>query len=216
MTAPPSLAVDNDVVLKIASYGVRSIVWPDAGRETGVLVAARFVIESAIARGRGRDKTRAVAELRAFLQDATPLEPTSAEVQAALSIEQAAQRAHLQLDAGESQLCAIVLARAMRLLQTGDKRAVHSLEQLLPTVDELAPLCGRVLSLEQAMLAALSDGTRFDAMSAALCAEPDIDKALSICFGCYGIGAPLEQAKENLGAYIRDLRAKAPRMLAPD
>jgi hypothetical protein len=212
----PQIAVDNDVVLKVASYGLSSIVWPEGGREIGVLVAARFVVASAIARGRGRDKARAQTELERLLESASPLEPTPAEIEAALTLELAAQRARLPLDPGESQLCAIVVARAMTFLQTGDKRAVRSLELLLADVEELAELCGRVLSLEQAMLGAVANEDTFQTTAAALCAEPDLDKALSICFGCYGSPAAREEVTERLGMYIKDLRAGAPRILAPN
>ncbi len=211
----PQFAVDNDVVLKVASYGLGSIVWPGHGREIGVLVAARFVVASAIARGRGRNKARAQTELARLLESATQLEPTPAEVEAALTLELAAQGARLPLDPGESLLCAIVVARALNFLQTGDKRAVRSLELLLEDVKELAELCGRVISLEQAMLGAVEDEESFHTTAAALCAEPDVDKALSICFGCYGSPAARDEVTARLGSYIKDLRAAAPRMLAP-
>lgn len=209
----PQIAVDNDVVLKASSYGLPAVFWPEGGRGIGVLAAARFVVASHIARGRGRDKAAAAQHLKELLSVALALEPTAEEVEIALQIERAAQRKRLPLDAGESQLSAIVVMRAMASLQTGDKRAIDSLEPLLEDVANLAYLCGRVRSLEQVVLDSL-DNVGFETISNAICAEPDIDKALSICFGCYGVRATHTGTANHLHMYISELRAKAPRVLA--
>lgn len=209
----PQIAVDNDVVLKVAAYGLRAALWPRGGREIGILAAARFVVASHIARGPGRDKARAAEELEALLSDASVLEPTEAEIEFAAEIELAAQRARVPLDPGESQLSAIVLVRTMADLQTGDKRAISGLERLLDDFTRLAPLCGRVHSLEQVVRGALDDGPGFQLIGDAICAEPDLDKTLSICFGCYGSRTTSAETFDRLRAYIDELRSKAPRVL---
>ncbi len=57
------------------------------------------------------------------------MEPTDREVAFATNLELTAQRAGLQLDVGESQLVAIVIERAIATFDTGDKRAIVSLEK---------------------------------------------------------------------------------------
>jgi len=214
VSGTPRVAVDNDIVLKASSYGLALNFWPADGPDIAVLAAARFVVPTYIDRGRGRDKARAKMQLAALLTRASFLEPTELEIQMALSFESAAQTARLALDTGESLLCAIVITRAMDALETGDKRAIQSLEKLLERSDDLTALCGRVRSLEQVVRGSISDDPTFSAISAVICAEPDVDKALSICFSCWGSGATRNSAVAALDSYINDLRTRAPRILA--
>ena len=144
----------------------------------------------------------------------TELEPTDREVNLAAGFEIAAQEVGLSLDSGESQLAAMVIERAVPLLETGDKRAIRSIEQLLDKVDELLPIQGRVRCLEQIVRRVLDDAGAIDRVAAAMCAEPGVDKTMSICFGCSSGRPPtLDQVIEGLASYIASLRADAPRVL---
>jgi hypothetical protein len=210
----PRVAIDNDIVLKASSYGLASNLWPLDRPDIAVLAAARFVVPTYIDRGRGRDKARAKIHLATLLARASFLEPTELEIQMALSFESAAQTARLALDTGESLLCAMVINRSMDALETGDKRAIESLEKLLEDAGDVAALFGRVRSLEQVVRGSITDDPAFSVVSAAICAEPDIDKALSICFSCWGSGATRNSAMAALDSYVSDLRTRAARILS--
>jgi predicted nucleic acid-binding protein len=213
-------AVDNDVLLKAASYRVASRFWPDGAQEApGVLGAARFVLADILKRpSRVRDQTGAQQELAVLFARAIVLEPSDEELAVAAEMERQAQRAGVELDAGESQLAAMVAARGIPWLVTGDKRAVQALHALTPASSACAQLGNRVRCLEQLFMLLLEDvesGAAFDALAAAVCGEPDVDKAVSICFSCYsGGGADRDSVLAALGSYVDSLRAAAPMILA--
>lgn len=212
------VAIDNDIILKAASYRLSAIFWPGAGAtcRIGVLGAAQYILPRAIDRAdRVRNKEAAKSDLGALLASATVLEPTHSELSFAGEIEASAQQAGLALDAGESQLCSIVAARGILTVQTGDKRAVRSLEQLVDAISALSPVRGRVQCLEQIVLALLVEADSVETLSDRVCGEPDVDKTLSICFGCYSrTPAGYAAVVECLESYIAALRADAPRMIA--
>ncbi len=145
----------------------------------------------------------------------TVLEPTRDELDFAAAIETAAQRRGLELDAGESQLAAIVVHREVGLLETGDKRAIRSFDVLLDEIPDLDPLSGRLRCLEQ-IIARCLQTVDPDVLARAVCGEPDVDKALSICFRCFS--PPPHTAAldaDGLNSYITALRTSAPRILEP-
>lgn len=211
------IAVDNDLVLKAVCYGITSDFWPGLGttHEVGVLGAARYVVSKRLERtSLAHDQSTAQAELTSLLTSATELEPTDREVSLAAELEVAAQQEGLSLDSGESQLAAMVIERAVPILETGDKRAIRSIEQLLDKVVALLPIQGRVRCLEQIVWRVLDDDGAFDRVAGAICAEPGVDKTLSICFACSSGRPPaLDQVVEGLASYIASLRADAPRVL---
>lgn len=209
------VAVDNDVLLKAACYGLAVRFWAPS-EEIGVLGAARFVLADAVSRGsRVRDKVTAGEALAELFARAVALEPTDDELSAAAELEKLAQRAGLELDAGESQLAVMVAGRTIELLDTGDKRAVRALEALVGVSGTCAQLCGRVRCLEQLLLSALEAAEEFDAIAHAVCVEPDVDKTTSICFSCYSDGgADLTSVRAGLQSYLASLRRDAPRVLA--
>jgi hypothetical protein len=208
-------AVDNDIVLKAVSYGLAERFWPsgDDERSIGVLGATRFVLMKAIRKGnRVRDADGALDRLNELLEEAITLEPTEDELRLAASLELEAQRQGLDLDTGESQLAAIVVSRNLDRLESGDKRAITSIECLIDHVAEIAALAGKLRCLEQILLRILADD--FDEVAAAICREQDVDRALSICFSCYSSGSPTqENVVEGLESYIGAVRSEAPRVL---
>jgi hypothetical protein len=211
------IAVDNDVIIKAACYGLTTRFWPQAGLryQLGVLGAARYVVAKRIARSRlVGHKTAAQHAFAALLATASILEPTDVEVGLATEMEVMAQRAGLSLDAGESQLVAMTIHRAIPVLETGDKRAIRSIELLLDNVGGLEGIAGKVRCLEQIVLGCLAEPDAPDAVARAVCAEPNVDNALSICFRCYSPppeGHVLDP--EAVTSYIASLRAAAPRVL---
>jgi hypothetical protein len=214
---PVDVAVDNDIIIKAACYGLTATFWPEAGPtcHLGVLGAARYVVAKRLARAKlvgGSANARSAVD--ALLSTASTLEPTTAEVTLATQLEVEAQRMGLSLDAGESQLIAMMIHREIPVLETGDKRAIESVELLLDQVTGLLVISGRVRCLEQIVLRCLAEPGASVAIAQAVCGEPDVDKALSICFRCFS-PAPEGHALElsAIHSYIAKLRAKAPRVL---
>jgi hypothetical protein len=210
----PEIAVDNDVLIKASCYGLAAAL--GEGRLMGVLGAARYVVTGRI-RKMPLAGDRAAARLAALelLERCIEMEPAESELRLAVDIERAAQRNGLSLDAGESQLAAMVVGRSIPLLETGDKRAIRGLEVLLDEVVELAALPGRVRCLEQIAMLCARDGDP-QALAEAICAERDVDKTLSICCRCYSPppeGHALDP--EALRSYVEALRADASRVLEP-
>ena len=215
MTQPVvETAVDNDVVLKAICFGLVADFWPDIST-LGVLGAAPYVLRDAIRRpnilGDEKATRRALDE---FFASVVALEPAEDEIALAAELELGAQHARLELDPGESQLAAIAIERSLRTLATGDKRAIKAFEGLIDLVPRVGELVGHVRCLEQLVLAVLALDGGHERAHAGICAEPDLDTALSICFRCAsGSGATEDEVAEGLQSYIRDLHAAAPRVL---
>ena len=130
-----------------------------------------------------KDRARAIHQWNSFLTEVEELEPTVDEVELATSIEEVASLTGVALDGGESQLCAIAIRRNVPRVVTGDKRAVRGNRTILEQVGPLAYLAGRVACLEQ-LISALSKAIGETTVRELICAESDVDKALSICFQC--------------------------------
>jgi predicted nucleic acid-binding protein len=210
----PDAAVDNDVLIKAACYGLAAEL--DGSRSLGVLGAAKYVVAGRIERMTlSGDREAARAAALDLIARNLVLEPSRDELDLAASIETSAQRQGLELDSGESQLAAMIVHRGIGLLETGDKRAIKGFEVLLDELSALAPLRGRLRCLEQ-IVARCLDAVGHDALARAVCSEPEVDKTLSICFRCYSPppqGTALDH--DGLGSYIAALRASAPRVLEP-
>ncbi|MDE3113171.1 MAG: hypothetical protein KGK34_09545 [Chloroflexota bacterium] len=209
------IAADNDVVLKATSYRVADELWPEPAR-IGVLATAKYVVVDRIARGRVRDQVAAAAAFGVFLKLTHELEPTDEEEVIALNLEVAAQEARLPLDAGESLLAAIAAVRDFAYLDTGDKRAIASLDLLADRIVELQRLERRIRSLEQLVLRAIPDDAQCRRVASRICAERAVDRALSICFACFSAPPERDRIVEGLRSYIADLRGTCPRLLASD
>jgi hypothetical protein len=210
--------IDNDVLFKGACYGLLdefvTLVCGSTGM-AGVLGAAWFVVSKAIQRARLNKPVESATEnLKAFISRAVKVEPTEAEQAIAGQFELAALRYGVSLDAGESQLCAILISRLVPHLLTGDKRAITAIEQLLDSENRLLPICRKVRCLEQLALDALSGSAGADSIRSRICAEDNIDKALTICFQCGSLTNGVGDYSYGLRSYISDLRRQAPRVLS--
>lgn len=209
--------VDNDILMKSACYGLLEQLLSPAsqdGGNFGILGAARFVIRKAIEKAvlQG-DRALALDRFEAFINSVHEIEPTDEEQVLAAKFELAAQLAGVALDTGESQLCAVMIVRGLGWLYTGDKRAIQALDDLIELENQLASVCGKLVCLEQLFVGSLVD-ENFDSIRAAVCSEPGMDRALSVCFSCTSKAANLEIVREGLNSYIGDLRKRASRVLA--
>ena len=203
---------DNDVLIKCAAY--RLLAWLDAKGPgaVGVLGAARYVVSTAIAsHDRLKDRESAQAVWSSFLSEALELEPSPDEVKLATRFEQAANELGLALDVGESQLCAMAIQRPGTVVLTGDKRSIRAAESLRSVVDGFASLDGRLACLEQ-VLDAICAELGFGAVRPRVCAEPDADKALSVCFSCWSAEVDGDGGA-GLDSYVSNVRASAPNLL---
>jgi len=212
---PLDVAIDNDLILKATCYGLARDFWRDGDRSLGILGAAKYVVGRRLdGISLARDRSSARAELASLMQRAAELEPTEPELAFAAEIEVAAQEAGLGLDAGESQLASVVIERGIRLLETGDKRAIGAMERLIDTIGRLAALGGKVGCLEQIVRGLIEEEAAHDRIAAAVCSEPQVDLTLTICFACNSPAAgERAMAAAGLDSYIQALRREAPRIL---
>jgi len=212
---PPSAVVDNDVLIKGACYSVLAeLLLAFGGRGSlGVLGAARYVVADRLSRDeRVLHRDQAIVRWEEFLGLAEELEPSPEALDLATTFEEVALSVGVALDVGESLLCAVAIVRPVPSVITGDKRAIEAMEILVPTVNQLETLAGRVVCLEQ-LIEALVRRLGVDATRLAICRQPKADRALSICFQC-GLGADGQLDPDGLRSYIADLRGRAPTMLA--
>jgi hypothetical protein len=209
--------VDNDILFKGACYGLLDAFLAPvsaAGDSFGVLGAARFVVsKKIIKKAPHKGATAAHQHLATFLGCAAVVEPTEDEQRMAADFELAAQRAGLDFDVGESQLCSILICRSTPLLLTGDKRAIQAIEQLLDSENLLVALCGKIRCLEQLVLDVFSATPNPDTLRSAICAEVEVDKTLAICFSCHCEDVSGLDYAEGLKSYLTDLRQRATRVL---
>ena len=144
----------------------------------------------------------------------TILEPTNEETRIAAEIEFTAQRESLDLDVGESQLCAIIFSRAVPRMVTGDKRAIRAFEILFDHNAAVSGLIGKIICLEQLVQILLARETA-SLVRDAICKEPDTDRSLSICLNCCNPSANSDTWIEGLQSYVEDLRKSAEKVLVP-
>lgn len=209
--------IDNDILFKAASYDLFDELLStviSTVSETGVLGAAKYVALHAIGSSDLDGNVQDVIDrLNAFIDRCETIEPTEPEQNLAADFELAAQRAGFALDAGESQLCSVVIYRSIHLLCTGDKRAIEAMEKLLTLDSRLDPICGKVLCLEQIVKRTL-EGIGLNPLRDSICRERGVDRTLTICFSCSSSDTDIENVTAGLTSYVNDLRKKAPRMLA--
>lgn len=209
------VAIDNDILFKGACYGllaslVRAL--PFRPCSYGVLGAARFMLPKRLRkRPPGAGSAAAIKELMRFLEGAVVLEPNASEVKLAAALERDALTRGLQMDSGESQLCAVVISRTMRALATGDKRAISAIGIVLANEPKMV---GRVYCLEQLCARLITSGAG-PLVRDAVCANPTVDIALTNCFACTSPEVHESQWLEGLNSYLQAIRSTAGSTLAP-
>lgn len=211
-----SVLMDNDVVLKTCCYGVVDEVLDcliGRTRTVHVLGAIQYVLSNAIAKKKNiLDKKTAAERLAKILGMVEHLEPDEDELLLAVEFETAAQSRDLELDAGESQLLAVLIRRSATLLLTGDKRAIKAIEPVVDASGHIQFTEQRVACLEQVVLA-LVNRHGAELVHQRVCMEAAVDKTLSICFACTSGRCNPESILEGLSSYINSLRCDAPRTL---
>lgn len=199
--------VDNDVLIKLARYGMLDALEQDEFSPVAILGTARYVVRSRL-----QPFPQAAAKFEQFLATATELEPTEEEVSRAVGIQDAAAQHGVPVDGGETLLFVLAARDAGAAVLTGDRRAVAGAESLLDDNADLASVAGRVRCLEQLFADELRRGRA--AVKSCVCSAADADRTLSICFSCsHGRDDRAEQLL-CLDSYISAARAQAPRLLA--
>ena len=205
---PLDLFLDNDVIIKLARWGLLGEVRHLIGeRVFDVLPTATWVV-----RGHLKDNVAALHEAEVFIAQAVAIELTEEELALSTQIADASARFALPVDPGEGILFAAACHRGRGYLVTGEKRAIIGAEVLLKSVERLADLSGRFVCLEQLAIA-LVEGIGDSAVREKICADAEADKTLAICLGCASRNDDPASHAEGMLSYISDLRSAAPSLL---
>ncbi len=213
MTA--TCALDNDVVLKLAYFGLLDPLLAELSRRGSgaVLGTAKFVIRRRIAvDGVVGHPASTLNRLDDFLAAVEQLEPDPSEVMLATRLEEFALTHQLDLDAGESLLCSILVHRSMERLVTGDKRAIRAIDALVVELSELSALRSAVACLEQ-LVVSLSGQLDPVELRSAVCSARATDKALASCFNCQSPEVDPAGWLEGATSYVEHLRRDASTVL---
>ncbi len=210
--------VDNDVVLKGASYGfLANLLGAIQGGpySHGILGSARFVLPKALRRRPPSRVEAAASELDNALATLETLEPTGEETILAAELEYEALRQALPLHGGECLLISMLSSRDLKHLLTGDRNAISALGKLiLPASLDSAKLVGKFICFEQAVLhMALSRGA--SAVRNEICAERDVDTAMRVCFSCSSPDVGEASWLAGLESHIGQLRGVSGSLLIP-
>ncbi len=211
----PEAAFDTDILTKCSIYEIldKAVVTFTAGTTAFVLGSARYTVPAQLRRLTPQSSGSKVEHFNKCIDLVTILEPTKEEGELAARLELTAQAVSASLDAGESQLVAIVVKRAITLLITGDKRAIKALHLLQKIDTDAQDINGKVVCLEQVLQALLECGNEMNIRNA-VCSNPQVDKAASICFACHATDTSLKDWKLGLSSYIGALNAEAPGILS--
>lgn len=208
------VALDNDVVAKCATYSLLSEIAATLGvahSELGVLGTLLFVIQQRHLKTASIGGEAAYQQLQEFVRAAETLEPSEDESRFAAKLEEAALQENLQLDVGESQLCAIVVSREIPVFCTGDKRAIRAIARLVKVFAEITWLAQRVLPFEgliKRMLTVLG----YPRLKGNVCSSRGTDKALEICFQCHREDGNETEAVAGLESYLNAIGKDAPQL----
>lgn len=207
--------IDTDVLLKTASYKLLKHLLatePFGSNDFGMIAAAQFV---AVGKFKKKLKGQQLEEAKAHFQEAitfiAAVEPTPDELVLAAQLESAAVTLGVDLDLGESQICALMLARGIGLMMSGDKRAIKAISALREH-EACAYAHGKVACLEQLVLWMI-EKTGLESVQPSVCPLPSVDTSLTMALGCYSGGAPLASCQDGLASYINSIQVSAPEVL---
>lgn len=207
-------AVDNDVLLKAVSYGIFQPLLEALPEKCacGVLGTARFVVPKYLKRKPPGRYDQAREELEQALSILEVLEPDEREVELAAALEFEAQRLQLSLHGGECTLLAILYERGLLYFLTGDKAAILAAGKVpMPDGCDRARFERKIICFERAILGLL-DCLGGD-LRRSICAEPDVDIAMRICFSCSSPEVSSESWREGLQSEIRNINEQVPDLL---
>lgn len=215
MTEP--VAVDTDVLLKIAAYRMAD-EFVDAIADKGppsILGLTHIIAGKQLMRRRKqlRDVERALGELDALLGICGQLEPEDDEIHIAAEFANIAQARGLPLDPGEAQLAAIVANRALPLMVTGDKRAISALSQLMEGTPTREAFIGKLACFEQ-IISAVAGRIGEVAVRERVCSEPEMDGAMRLACSCdQAVWDPM-QLSEACSSFVGAVRGEVGDLLA--
>lgn len=207
--------VDNDALFKASCYDLATDlieILASGSRDVAGLALAKFVLRRKIEKSsRIADRQRAAKALDVVLASVSALEPDDAELGLAAQYEEHALSAGYAFDSGESQLLAVLVNRTAKAIVTGDKRAVAAALQLATDLKIVPALAGRFACFEQVMLWICGKKGGL-ALATLVCAEPAVDKTMSICFGCSS-SFDERNMREGLDSYVGHLRGNSGELL---
>ncbi|MGX1182973.1 hypothetical protein AB7M29_000652 [Pseudomonas sp. F-14 TE3623] len=196
------LFVDNDVILKLAQYGIlEHLLKLFPGQDGHIQLLALDSARYKLLPKRNRIelcKTEEVAfRIEAFLDSATKLTPGDVDLDVLERLNAAPG-----IDAGEALLFAAAANGAEGRVLTGDKRALAGIAE--QNLDHIGPLLiNKVITLE----ALIQGFVELDhpATQNAVRSNPVVDKALTMVFG---MSAPAseESVQEGLYSYVGHIR----------
>jgi hypothetical protein len=200
--------LDTDVLLKVASWDLGGVLCGLVAPlgQAGVLGLTHLIARKQLRRLKNLpDAGAADAALSSLLAQFAWLEPNEEEVVLAAELVDVALLRELPLDRGEAQIAALLLARGLPLMISGDKRALGALGPVLREVGRQGSCDGRIACLEQ-VLAAMVERVGASEVRRKICAWPTGDMAASICFACGRDGFSEEAVNEGLTSYIGNVR----------
>ncbi|PCI54476.1 MAG: hypothetical protein COB36_09925 [Alphaproteobacteria bacterium] len=213
-----NIAVDTDAIHKLIVFGLAAEanrVLLSASVRFCALNATKYVLRSKIRKSPPqKDLGLVMADLEAWFDDVEIIEPDEGEISLAAEFESIAQKLGVSLDIGESLLCSILINRSLSLILTGDKRAIVAGEKVFIEAGSVEYFQDRLICLEQVILLILSSGDP-EVVRSAICAEPNVDTAISICFSCTSAEITPDSWAEGLKSYITQLEKQAPTVLYP-
>lgn len=207
--------IDTDILLKTASYKLLKQLLatsPFGSTEFGIVAAAQFVVADKLKKKLQAAQLEGAKE---HFQDAivkiSAIEPSPDELALAAELESAALTLGVDIDAGESQICMLMLSGGIDLMMTGDKRAIKAIAALSEQ-DACAYVHGKVACLEQ-LVWWMIEHKGLGSVQPSICPLPAVDISLTAALGCHSGGAPLASCKEGLISYINSIRRDAPEVL---
>lgn len=208
--------VDTDIIFKTTIYRLVNEFFscaPELTSELATLSATRFVVKQKIIQKMDAQTAEtSIKYLLSVIDQFQMLEPTEEETSIAENFEYFAATENLNLDCGESQLCAILISRGYTRIFTGDKRAIKAIEFLNKSSPVLGALENKVICFEQ-VIRAILDSVPLDRVRATICDNRDADKAMDICFCCRSESVSEQSVREGLGSYINHAIEEAPKVI---
>lgn len=207
--------IDADVLLKTASYKLLKhflAMTPFDSDDFGMIAAAQFVVAGKFKKKlKGSQLGQAKAHFEETIATIAAIEPNAEELALAAQLESAAVALGVDLDLGESQICALMFSRGIELMMTGDKRAIKAIAALKDH-EACAYTHGKVACLEQATMWMI-EKAGLESVQPFVCALPTVDTSLAMALGCYSGGSPLASCQDGLVSYINSIRQDAPEVL---
>ena len=204
---------DVDVAWKVCAYGAAKSFIKATGTELTpacMLAVTPFVLRSLalVKRQPGVDHAPNLdQQLDHVISNAGVINPTPEEIAFAEDLEDRAARLPVEFDVGESQLLSVLVHRNAQLLLTGDKRAIRAMHALA-----ISDIDGRIAALEQ-VIATMLGADGLSPLRSAVCANPRVDKAMTICFACASPRVETDDVIAALASYVRSLRAESGSLL---